>query len=63
MPSPVQEPPRKDFEPREYVPPDREQKSPKSASQEERAARVLNAGRKETIARLESWLTIIKKEK
>jgi hypothetical protein len=64
MPSPVQEPPHKDFEPREYVPPDREQKPPKSASQEERAARVLNsAGRKETIARLESWLTIIKKEK
>jgi tetratricopeptide (TPR) repeat protein len=62
--TPVQEPPHKDFEPREYVPPDREQKPPKSASQEERAERVLNsAGRKETIARLESWLTIIKKEK
>ena len=62
--SPVQEPLHKDFEPREYVPPDREQKLPESASQEERAARVLNsAGRKETIARLESWLTIIKKEK
>ncbi len=62
--SPVQEPPHKDFEPREYVPPDREQKLPEPASQEERATRVLNsAGRKETIARLESWLTIIKKEK
>ena len=62
--SPVQAPLHKDFEPREYVPPDREQKLPEPASQEERATRVLNsAGRKETIARLESWLTIIKKEK
>jgi hypothetical protein len=62
--APVEAPPHRDFEPREYVPPDREQKLPEPASQEDRAARVLNiAGRKETIARLESWLTIIKKEK
>jgi tetratricopeptide (TPR) repeat protein len=61
--SPVQAPQHTDFEPREYVPPN-QQGHPAPTSQQERETRVLNtAGRKETIARLESWLTIIKKEK
>jgi tetratricopeptide (TPR) repeat protein len=62
--SPVQAPQHRDFEPREYVPPNQEQELQEPTSQQERATRVLNtAGRKETIARLESWLAIIKKEK
>jgi len=62
--SPVQEPQHSDFEPREYVPPDQKRKLPEATFQLERATRVPDtAGRKETIARLESWLTIIKKEK
>jgi hypothetical protein len=61
--SPVQAPQHTDFEPREYLPPS-QQEHPAPTSQQERASRVLNtAERKETIARLESWLTIIKKEK
>ena len=62
--SPVQAPERRDFEPREYVPPPLEQELVEPSSKHERATRVLsNAGRKETIARLETWLTTIKKEK
>ena len=49
------EPKLEDFEPREYVPP---------AAEPERTTRDHRpGGRKETIARLETWLTTIKKEK
>jgi tetratricopeptide (TPR) repeat protein len=56
--------PKSDFEPREYVLPAMEQESSESASGAEHETRVPRVpGRKETIARLETWLTTIKKEK
>jgi len=62
--TPVQAPLREDFEPREYVPPKMEIELPEPVSQPERATGIIHpAERKETIARLENWLTIIKKEK
>jgi hypothetical protein len=57
------EPTRTDFEPREYVPPAMEHEPPEPGSQHEGTPPVLRADRKETIARLETWLTTIKKEK
>jgi tetratricopeptide (TPR) repeat protein len=57
------EPTRTDFEPREYVPPAMEQEPPEPGSQHEGKTPVPRAGRKETIARLETWLTAIKKER
>jgi tetratricopeptide (TPR) repeat protein len=62
--APVEAPLHKDFEPREYVPPNLEQELPEPVTQHERTTGGLpNAGRKEMIARLETWLTTIKKEK
>jgi len=62
--APVEAPLHRDFEPREYVPPNVEQELPEPAAQHERTTHVLpNAGRQEMIARLETWLTTIKKEK
>jgi len=56
---------KRDFEPREYVPPKMEQEPLEATSHnhehETHAPRI--AGRKATIARLETWLTTIKKEK
>jgi tetratricopeptide (TPR) repeat protein len=53
-----------DFEPREYVPPTAEPISLKPKVEKVGAtAQAGAAGRKETIARLETWLTNIKKEK
>ncbi len=64
--SPAESPdgPRKDFEPREYIPPPVEQEplKPDSHKEPEKHAPGI-PGRKETIARLETWLTTIKKEK
>ena len=51
-----------DFEPREYVPPEEEQKSLKPDAGKKLATTPGVARRKETIARLETWLTTIKKE-
>ncbi|MCK9417767.1 MAG: hypothetical protein M0R70_00130 [Nitrospirae bacterium] len=52
------------FEPREYVPPKIEQEPLEATSHQEHETSVPHiAGRKETIARLETWLTTIKKEK
>ena len=58
------EPQYLDFEPREYIPSQTEQLSPKPSA--EKISETENAGipgRKEVIARLETWLTAIKKEK
>jgi len=56
--------PKRDFEPREYVPRATEMEPLKPAPDTEHETGVpLIAGRKETIARLETWLTTIKKEK
>jgi len=53
-----------DFEPREYIPPQTEQGPLKSSAEKVPAtAKAPPAGRKEAIARLETWLTNIKKEK
>jgi tetratricopeptide (TPR) repeat protein len=53
-----------DFEPREYIPPQTEQGSPKpSADKVHVTAKAAPVGRNEAIARLETWLTHIKKEK
>jgi hypothetical protein len=62
--APVEAPLQRDFEPREYIPTHTEQELPKPATQPERTTRFIpSAGRKEMIARLETWLTTIKKEK
>jgi hypothetical protein len=53
-----------DFEPREYIPPETEQGAQKpSAVKVHATAKAAPAGRNEAIARLETWLTNIKKEK
>lgn len=53
-----------DYEPREYSPPKAGPEAPGPAREEARATpKPRGAGRKETIARLETWLTAIKKEK
>jgi tetratricopeptide (TPR) repeat protein len=53
-----------DFEPREYMPPKLVRESLKPKAGKKLATPTPGfAGRKETIARLESWLTTIKKEK
>jgi tetratricopeptide (TPR) repeat protein len=53
-----------EFEPREYIPTQEKIKPPKPTSEKVQAtANADTTGRKETIARLESWLTNIKKEK
>jgi tetratricopeptide (TPR) repeat protein len=53
-----------DFEPREYVPPRMDEESLKSADEQaQSAAHTDIPRRKETIARLETWLTNIKKER
>lgn len=63
-PAHAQAGPKSDFEPREYVLPAMEQEPLESASDAEHEPRVPRvAGRKEAIARLETWLTTIKKEK
>jgi hypothetical protein len=68
-PVPVQEstrtrPQDTHFEPREYLPPKSVSEPVKPAAVKAKAAQNLPpAGRKETIARLETWLTNIKKEK
>ncbi len=63
-PAESQEGPKKDFEPREYVPPQMEQEPPEPASHKVPVKHAPGIpGRKETIARLETWLTTIKKEK
>ncbi len=49
-----------DFEPREYVPPQEEPVAPKMEAVSAASSR---SSRKETISRLETWLTNIKKEK
>jgi hypothetical protein len=53
-----------DFEPREYVPPGAPQGAVKAEAGKENAAPTAGFdGRKQTITRLETWLTTIKKEK
>ena len=53
-----------DFESREYVPPEPEQRAPQPTARKVQAiAKGGIAGRREAIARLETWLTHIKKEK
>jgi hypothetical protein len=53
-----------DFEPREYIPPQTEQGAQKpTAAKVHATAKAAPAGRNEAIARLETWLTNIKKEK
>ena len=53
-----------DFEPREYIPPHKEQEPLKPTAEKVQAtANAAPAGRNEAIARLETWLTNIKKEK
>jgi tetratricopeptide (TPR) repeat protein len=56
---------KRDFEPREYVPPVREQEPLEAPSPDNEYEINVpsSAGRKATIARLETWLTTIKKEK
>lgn len=52
------------FEPREYIPPHAERISRKpTTDKEDEAANAGTPQRKETIARLETWLTTIKKER
>jgi hypothetical protein len=53
-----------DFEPREYIPPHEEQEPLKPTAEKVHAtANAAPAGRNEAIARLETWLSNIKKEK
>jgi len=53
-----------DFEPREYIPPQTDQGPLKPTAEKVHAtAKAASVGRNEAIARLETWLTNIKKEK
>jgi tetratricopeptide (TPR) repeat protein len=63
-PVPAEDGSKRDFEPREYLPPDREREPLEPTSKNENITHgPLSARRMETIARLETWLTTIKKEK
>jgi hypothetical protein len=55
-------PPYTDFEPREYIPPTAERR-PAAEDSVHTAPKATPAARKETIDRLEQWLSNIKKEK
>jgi tetratricopeptide (TPR) repeat protein len=63
-PVPAQDGSKGDFEPREYVPPDLQREPREPTSKNENITHgPLSARRLETIARLETWLATIKKEK